>query len=84
MEILRQCSKLLEGGTNLILVTVVKASRGTPGKEGFKMILTDQDQLFGTVGGGAIEHRAVQDAKEVQKANIFLCRFGCRHVFNFG
>jgi xanthine dehydrogenase accessory factor len=68
MEILRHCSELLEGGTNLTLVTIVKASRGTPGKEGFKMILTDQNQLFGTVGGGAIEHQAVQDAKEVLSA----------------
>jgi len=68
MEILRHCSELLEGGTNLTLVTIVKASSGTPGKEGFKMILTDQNQLFGTVGGGAIEHQAVQDAKEVLSA----------------
>lgn len=29
------------------------------------MILTDQGRLFGTVGGGAIEHRAVEDAKDV-------------------
>jgi xanthine dehydrogenase accessory factor len=68
MGILRRCAELLEGGTDLTLVTVVKASRGTPGKEGFKMILTDQNQLFGTVGGGAIEHRAVEDAKEVLSA----------------
>jgi xanthine dehydrogenase accessory factor len=68
MEILRRCSELLEEGTNLTLVTVVKAGGGTPGKEGFKMILTDQNRLFGTVGGGAIEHQAVQDAKEVLSA----------------
>jgi xanthine dehydrogenase accessory factor len=65
MDILKQCSKLLDRGMNIVLVTVVKASSGTPGKEGFKMVLTDQGGLFGTVGGGAIEHRAVEDAKDI-------------------
>jgi xanthine dehydrogenase accessory factor len=67
MDILKQCSSLIEGGANIVLVTVVKATSGTPGKEGFKMILTDRGELFGTVGGGAIEHRAVEDGKEVLK-----------------
>jgi xanthine dehydrogenase accessory factor len=65
MDILKTCSSLIEQGTNIVLVTVVKAGSGTPGKEGFKMILTDRGELFGTVGGGAIEHRAVADGKEV-------------------
>ena len=65
MEILKQCSSLIEQGINIVLVTVVKAGSGTPGKAGFKMVLTDQGDLFGTVGGGAIEHRAVEDGKEV-------------------
>ena len=68
MDILKQCSSLLEQGTDIVLVTVVKANSGTPGKEGFKMILTDRGELFGTVGGGAIEHRAVEDGKEVLKS----------------
>jgi xanthine dehydrogenase accessory factor len=68
MDILRQCSSLIDQGTDVVLVTVVKASSGTPGKEGFKMILTDRGGLFGTVGGGAIEHRAVEEAKEVLRA----------------
>jgi xanthine dehydrogenase accessory factor len=67
MEILKTCNKLVEEGRNLVLVTVAKAGRGTPGKEGFKMILTDRGQLFGTVGGGAIEHRAVEHAGEILK-----------------
>jgi xanthine dehydrogenase accessory factor len=67
MEILKTCSRLLEEGKNIVLVTVVKAGSGTPGKEGFKMILSEEGRLFGTVGGGAIEHRAVEDAKEVLK-----------------
>jgi xanthine dehydrogenase accessory factor len=67
MDILKTCSSLIEQGIDLVLVTVVKASSGTPGKAGFKMILTDRGELFGTVGGGSIEHRAVEDGKEVLK-----------------
>ena len=65
MEILKQCSSLIEQGINIVLVTVVKSSSGTPGKAGFKMILSDRGDLFGTVGGGAIEHRAVEECREV-------------------
>ena len=65
MDILKTCSSLIEQGINLVLITVIKAGSGTPGKAGFKMILTDRGELFGTVGGGAIEHRAVEDGKEV-------------------
>jgi len=65
MDILKQCSSLIAQGIDIVLVTVVKAGSGTPGKAGFKMILTDRGELFGTVGGGAIEHRAVEDGREV-------------------
>jgi xanthine dehydrogenase accessory factor len=68
MEILKTCVRLLEEGTNLVLVTVVRTGSGTPGKEGFKMIVTHQGPQFGTVGGGAIEHRAVEDARDVLRA----------------
>ena len=68
MEILKQCTTLLEQGSDIVLVTVVRAGSGTPGKEGFKMILTDRHELYGTVGGGAVEHRAVQEAEEVLRS----------------
>ncbi|MQY77539.1 MAG: hypothetical protein GH155_07940, partial [Spirochaeta sp.] len=44
-----------------------KASPGTPGKEGFKLILTGEGELSGTVGGGALEKRAINEAKEVMR-----------------
>ncbi len=68
MEILRRCSELLESGKNLVLVTIVKTSGGTPGKEGFKLVVTESEDLYGTVGGGAVEHRAVAESREVLEA----------------
>jgi xanthine dehydrogenase accessory factor len=64
MEALRKCLELLDAGRDLVLVTVMAAGAGTPGKEGFKMVVADDGSTFGTVGGGALEHRALQDARQ--------------------
>jgi xanthine dehydrogenase accessory factor len=65
MEILRKTVELLEGGETLVLVTIVSAGAGTPGKTGFKMVVTRSGTLYGTVGGGALEARAVEEARGV-------------------
>ena len=67
MNTFRIGAELLERGMDLVLVTVLKASPGTPGKEGFKLILTGEGELSGTVGGGALEKRAINEAKEVMR-----------------
>ena len=67
MNIQRKCIELLESGNNVAQVTVIKATRGTPGKEGFKLLLTEDGHLFGTVGGGALEHLVIEEAKNVLK-----------------
>jgi xanthine dehydrogenase accessory factor len=64
MEALRKCLEALEAGRDVVLVTVLAAGAGTPGKEGFKLVLTDDGSTHGTVGGGALEHRALADARQ--------------------
>jgi len=68
MEALRKCLELLEQGADVVLVTVLAATPGTPGKEGFKLVLAEDGRSFGTVGGGALEHRAEADARELLAA----------------
>jgi xanthine dehydrogenase accessory factor len=63
MEALRKCLEALEAGHDVVLVTVLAAGAGTPGKEGFKLLLSDDGSTYGTVGGGALEHRALADAR---------------------
>jgi xanthine dehydrogenase accessory factor len=63
MEALRKCLEALEAGHDVVLVTVLAAGEGTPGKEGFKLLLSDDGSAFGTVGGGALEHRTLADAR---------------------
>jgi xanthine dehydrogenase accessory factor len=64
MEALRKCLEALEAGHDVVLVTVLAAGVGTPGKEGFKLLLSDDGSTYGTVGGGALEHRALADARQ--------------------
>lgn len=46
-----------------VLVTVTKSSGSTPRKSGAKMIVLPDGTFFGTVGGGAPEHQALEDAR---------------------
>ena len=68
MEALRKCLESLEAGRDVVLVTVLAAGAGTPGKEGFKLVVADDGFTFGTVGGGALEHQALADAREALAA----------------
>ncbi|MEI6704084.1 MAG: XdhC/CoxI family protein [Deltaproteobacteria bacterium] len=47
-----------------VLVTVTKSSGSTPRKHGAKMIVLPDGTFFGTVGGGAPEHHALEDARK--------------------
>ena len=65
MNIFSKCDQILKSGRNAALATVLEASSGTPGKAGFKLVLADDGERFGTVGGGALENRAIEDARGV-------------------
>ena len=53
----------LASGQDAVLVTVVASSGSTPRGAGARMVVTGQGRLCGTIGGGAVEHLAVQEAK---------------------
>jgi len=44
------------------LLIVVESDGSTPGRVGFKMAVAKEGTLLGTIGGGAIEHRFVNQA----------------------
>ena len=52
-------------GMDLILVTVTAASGATPRGAGARMLVNEQGRICGTIGGGAVEHRAIQIAQTV-------------------
>lgn len=74
IEIFNLGKELLEKGEIFSLVTIIDASGGAPGKPGFKMIVKQNGETFGTVGGGSLEYILTKEALkaiEEEKPRIF-------------
>jgi xanthine dehydrogenase accessory factor len=56
---------LVHSGTPFVAVTVVDTLGSTPQDKGSKMLVTHEGRVFGTVGGGKVEVRAIQEAKNL-------------------
>lgn len=54
-----------EAGETLVLATIVKARGSTPRHAGAKMIMYENGRSSGTIGGGELEARVLDIAKEV-------------------
>ena len=52
-------------GKDLVLVTVTEKDGMGPADIGKKMLVTQDNEAFGTVGGGAIEFFAREKCKEI-------------------
>lgn len=56
-------NELIRRNEELVTITIVETSGSTPARDAFKMLVTASGLLEGTVGGGALEYRAVEIAK---------------------
>lgn len=63
-------NQLAAGGTPFASVTVVDTLGSTPQDRGAKMLVTEQGRHFGTVGGGKIEARAVEEALSMLRDDV--------------
>jgi len=54
---------LAESGAPFVAVTVVDTLGSTPQDRGAKMLVTAEGRVFGTVGGGKVEARAIAEAQ---------------------
>lgn len=50
-------------GIPCLLLLVVQSEGSSPGRTGFKMCVSADNQIFGTIGGGIMEHKLVELAK---------------------
>ncbi len=68
----------LQNQKKLILLVVVESLKSSPGRQGFKMLVTPNNKMLGTIGGGVMEFAMVEDAKnELQQhtsSNIYITR----------
>jgi len=75
MKIWEHLLHKLEENRKVYLLTVIENFGSSPGRKGFKMIVADDDFIFGSVGGGIMEHALVEEAKELLSSDnqpIFL------------
>ena len=67
VDIYEKINQYRRQGLDLVLVTVTEKEGMGPADVGKKMLVAENGEAFGTVGGGAIEFYAREKAKEVVK-----------------
>ncbi|MGI9429203.1 MAG: xanthine dehydrogenase accessory protein XdhC [Bythopirellula sp.] len=65
VDLLRRSTELAESATPFVLVTLVEATGSTPQDTGAKMIVTTAGLDAGTVGGGRVEAKAIDQALDM-------------------
>jgi len=66
LEIFREAASALKTGKNIALVTVISTISSTPGKVGYKMLVSaETGETTGTVGGGLTEAQMIEIAKSM-------------------
>ena len=69
--------KLSKQGQAYVLVTLVGVSGSTPRNSGTKMVIS-HDDIFDTIGGGHLEHKAIKYAKKMLGSGK-----SCQHIEHF-
>ena len=64
-EMLKTMKARLESGEELVMVTVTASSGATPRGAGARMLVGRNGRICGTIGGGAVEYRSEQIARNV-------------------
>lgn len=65
IDIYKKLEEFRNSGRDAVIVTVTEKSGMGPADVGKKMIVTDGNVAFGTIGGGAIEYYAREKCKDV-------------------
>ena len=70
MDILEKTYQLKKENIPFVVATIIEADGSTPGKTGFKMIITESGETFGSVGGGLIEKLVEKQALHFLKRGM--------------
>ena len=67
----------LTANKQALLLTVVDCEKGSPGKKGFKLAFTSDKRTIGTIGGGIMEYRMIEQYSDrlVHGENICELRY---------
>ena len=65
MQIWKQISTKLKEINRVILLLVVSHKGSSPGKQGFKMMVSEDGYIYGSIGGGRTEFELVEEARRL-------------------
>lgn len=74
----------LENGYSIVLLAVAKAQGSTPGRQGFKMLISEDNSQYGTIGGGIMELNFIKLAQELlrnKKSSGFTLKVQIHHKY---
>ncbi len=60
----------LRAGTPVVMVTIVEASGSIPSEAGARMLVSAEGRMCGTVGGGRVEARALEVARDMMAGGL--------------
>lgn len=60
----------INDGRKLLLLWVVDSEGSSPGRRGFKMVVTAGGEMYGSIGGGIMEYKLVEKAKSLLTQGI--------------
>jgi xanthine dehydrogenase accessory factor len=69
MEVWKFIQQKLSAGKNVMLLYVLQSEGSSPGRQGFKMAVANEDEICGSIGGGIMEHKLVEKAKMMLQQN---------------
>ena len=67
IDILSKIAELRNNGKSFSLATLVYSEESTPRKAGSRMIIYPDGTIEGSVGGGALEKRVIEDSRKIFK-----------------
>ncbi|MBR4746406.1 MAG: XdhC family protein, partial [Desulfovibrio sp.] len=70
MNFIDSICKALEEGRDTALVSVVEQSASSPRHAGASMLVGPEGLLAGTIGGGAMEHEAIEAGRRVIQSRV--------------
>jgi len=62
VDIIKQLNEAIDGGKSVVLCTIVNTKGAVPRHSGAKMLVYSDGRFEGTVGGGEVENRVLEEA----------------------
>lgn len=69
LEVWKFIQQKLVTGKNVMLLYVLQSEGSSPGRQGFCMAVSSDNDFYGTIGGGIMEHKLVEKAKMLLQQN---------------